>query len=341
MCTNFKAPVAEDGAVVVGRGLDYPALNGFQLCVTPIGMKRTALADSDGASTKRWTTQHGVVGLSVAGVEAVILDGMNTAGLSAHLLYMVGGFFHPADYRGDGSDVSQVELISYLLSSCASIEEVREELPHLNVWGWHAGLPFVPPVHIAVHDARSSIVIEFRPEGLVIVDNPTGVVTNSPYLDWHLLNLNNYVGISAHNPERQRVRPRVGGMDIHPLGVGWGLRGLPGDFTGPSRFVRAVMFNTLATTPKNGRDAEMLTLHILNTFDVPAGVVEEPGPGGSTLDEISYADTICNLTQLRYAYRALDDPTVYVVDLKDTDFTGSVSRFRDLSPTGDFTSIEI
>jgi choloylglycine hydrolase len=341
MCTNFKAPVAEDGAVVVGRGLDYPTVMDFQLCVIPIGMERLALVDQGAATPKQWVTQHGVVGLSAAGVDALILDGMNTAGLSAHLLYMVGGFFHPADYRGDGSDVSQVELASYLLSTCASIDEVREVLPALNVWGWRAGLPFTPPVHVALHDARASVVIEFRPEGLVVVDNPTGVVTNSPYLDWHLMNLNNYVGISAHNPERQRVRPRVGGMDIRALGVGWGLRGLPGDYSGPSRFVRAVMYNTLATTPRDSREAEMLALHILNTFDVPAGVVEEPGTGGSTLDEITYADTICNLTDLRYAYRALDDPTVYVVDLKNTDFTGDASRFRELSAKGDFTSIDI
>lgn len=366
MCTNFKAPIAEDGTVVVGRGLDYPALMGFQICVIPRDLERTALADPESPGGKAWTTQHGVVGISVAGVEAVILDGMNTAGLSAHLLYMVGGFFHPAEYRGDGSDVSQIELACYLLTTCASVAEVREVLPQINVWGWRAGLPFTPPVHVAVYDREESVVLEFRPEGLVIVDNPTGVVTNSPYLDWHLTNLNNYVGMTAHNPERQRLRPRVGamdvraiglsdylpdlaqrlrprvgGMDIRALGVGWGLRGLPGDFTGPSRFVRAVMFNSLAATPKDSREAEMLTLHILNTFDVPAGVVEEPGPGGVEVDEVTYADTICNLSDLRYSYRALDDPTVYVIDLKETDFTGGASRFRDISARGDFTPVSI
>ncbi|MGA1701643.1 MAG: linear amide C-N hydrolase [Candidatus Nanopelagicales bacterium] len=341
MCTNFKAPIAEDGTVVVGRSLDYPALMGFQICVIPRGQERSALVDPDKPAGKAWTTQHGVVGVSLANVDAFILDGMNDAGLSAHVLYMVGGFFHPAKFRGDGSDVSQAELVTYLLTTCASVAEVREMLPQINVWGFRAGLPFTPPVHLAVHDREESVVVEFRPEGVVIVDNPTAVATNSPFLDWHLTNLHNYVGISAHNPERQRVRERVGGLDIRALGVGWGLRGLPGDFTGPSRFVRAVMFNSLATTPKDGREAEMLTLHILNTFDVPAGVVEEPGPGGMEIEEVTYADTICNLTDLRYSYRALDDPTVYVVDLKGTDFSGGASRFRDISARGEFTPISV
>lgn len=49
MCTNFKNPIAEDGTVVVGRSLDYPALMGFQLCVIPRGMQRNARAGDVGA----------------------------------------------------------------------------------------------------------------------------------------------------------------------------------------------------------------------------------------------------------------------------------------------------
>lgn len=339
MCTNFKVPIAEDGSVVVGRSLDYPATMAFQLCVMPKGVRRSAKAGEGITDTKTWVTRHGVVGLSVYGADAAIIDGMNDAGLSAHLLYMVGGFFHVAEFKGDGSDVSQLELASYLLSTCATIDDVRAELAQLNVWGWDAGMPFVPPVHVLVHDRTGSAAIEFRPEGMTIVDNPTSVGTNSPYLDWHLLNLHNYVGFSRENPLPQRVRPRVGGMNIRALGVGWGLRGIPGDYSGPSRFVRAIALLTLSTTPRDAREAEMLALHVLNTFDVPPGVVHEPGPGHLALNEVTYADTIANLTDLRYAYRALDDPAVYVVDLKETDFTGPESRFRDLSPSGNFTEI--
>jgi choloylglycine hydrolase len=311
------------------------------LCVIPRGLARQAAGPRDGATTKRWTPQHGVVGLSIKGNDGTIFDGMNDAGLSAHVLYMVGGFFHAPEFQGDGTDVSQAELAAYLLSTCATIDEVRGALDGINVWGWDAGLPFVPPVHLLVHDRSGSAAIEFRPEGVVVIDNPTGVATNSPYLEWHLLNLNNFVGFSAENPTAQRVRPRVGGLNIRPLGVGWGLRGLPGDYTGPSRFVRAVALLTLATTPRDAREAEMLALHVLNTFDVPAGVVREPGPHHSMIDEVTYADTIANLTDLRYAYRALDDPAVYVVDLTQTDFTGESPRFRDLSATGDFLSITV
>lgn len=341
MCTNFKTPVAEDGSVVVGRSLDYPPDLGFSLCVIPRDLARVARAADDSAPTKMWTTRHGVVGLAVTGNDAAMIDGMNTAGLSAHLLYMVGGFFHAAQFRGDGTDVSQLELVSYLLSTCATIAEVRSALDEVNVWGWDGGMPFTPPVHVLVHDRDGSAAIEFQPDGMVVLDNPTSVGTNSPYLEWHLLNLHNYVGFSSANPQGQRVRPRVGGMNIRPLGVGWGMRGIPGDYTGPSRFVRAIALTTLAETPRDGHDAEMLTLHVLNTFDVPPGVVKEPGPDHSVVNEVTYADTIANLTDLRYAYRALDDPTVYVVNLNTTNFNEGACRFRELSATGDFTEVTV
>lgn len=141
MCTNFKTPIAEDGTVVVGRSVDYPALMGFQLCVIPSGLARVARADAGVVKSKKWTTLHGVVGLSIAGNDAAIFDGMNDAGLSAHALYMVGGFFHTPEFKGDGTDVSQTELASYLLSTCATIDEVRAVLEETNVWGWNGACP--------------------------------------------------------------------------------------------------------------------------------------------------------------------------------------------------------
>jgi penicillin V acylase-like amidase (Ntn superfamily) len=37
---------------------------------------------------------------------------------------------------------------------------------------------------------------------MVIFDNPIGVATNSPHLDWHLLNLRNYLTLQVENLSR-------------------------------------------------------------------------------------------------------------------------------------------
>ena len=94
-----------------------------------------------------------------------------------------------------------------------------------------------------------SIVIEYVGGKLNVFDDPLGVVTNSPSFDWHMANLRNYVNFSMTN-----VPPvKLGSVKLEPFGQGSGMLGLPGDFTPPSRFVRAVAFSQSVFPSKTGR----------------------------------------------------------------------------------------
>ncbi|GAB2818044.1 choloylglycine hydrolase family protein [Alpinimonas psychrophila] len=335
MCTNFKTPTAIDGTVTVGRSLEFPTLLPTSLAVLPSNHAGASVVPVGHNSALTWTASYGVVGLAAFGNAQWMLDGMNTAGLSGHLLYMPG-FCTYAPAKDDATDVSEVDLLAFLLGTCGSVAEVKEAVKSVNVWGYDPGMGFAPPSHFLFHDTTSSIAIEFRPEGMSVVDNPTGVATNSPFLDWHLVNVNNYVGFSAtvDGPTQ------IGGQTFKALGQGEGVRGMPGDYTPPSRFIRALSLVQLADQPKTSTEAEQLALHILNTFDIPAGLIKEPGANGEIIDSITVWDAIANLSELRYAYRTHSDPTVYVVDLKTTDFTAS-ARTVELSWAGDFTSVTV
>ena len=64
------------------------------------------------------------------------------------------------------------------------------------------GFGSAPASHLILHDAGgASAVIEWRDGYMVISDNPIWVATNSPHLDWHLLNLRNYLTLRAKNPD--------------------------------------------------------------------------------------------------------------------------------------------
>lgn len=325
MCTNFKMKQAADGTVVVGRTMEFPAGMPWVIGVLPIGYEGVSAVKGG----KTWTAKYGAVGMGVGKAEWLD-DGMNTAGLSIHGLYMPGHCTY-AKATGTDADITQLDLGAYLLGTCATVNDVRAALDGLNVIGLDPGMGLVPPVHLFVHDATSSIAIEFPPEGMSIVDNPSGVGTNAPFLDWHLTNLDTYAGISGFSP----APVTENGMTIAPFGQGAGLRGLPGDLTPPSRFVRAFAYVALSEQPQTTRDAEMSALHILNNFDIPVGLVREAGPNGTTSDEVTDWLTISNLTQGRYSYRTFDDPTVYVIDLKATDF--SSTRVVQLPSMGEFT----
>jgi choloylglycine hydrolase len=334
MCMTFKLPEAEDGTVVVARSMEFPMGMPTQLAVLPSDFAGTG-STGDGESAKRWTATHGVVGMGLFGRPDWLVDGVNTAGVSAHALYMPGGYCTFRDPRGDGSDLSQLDLIAFLLGTCATLDEVKAAIASSNLIGIDPGMGFVPPVHCLVHDTTGSLAIELRADGTRVVDNPVGIATNAPFLEWHLTNLNNYVGVSAENPTDEVV----GDLTLSPLGQGGGLRGIPADYTPTARFVRLFSVLRLLDRAVDGAAAELLALHVCNAFDIPKGAIVEH-MGDSLVPEVTVWDVVLNLSTPRYAYRMIDNPETYVVDLASVDFS-LPARLQDLRTEGAFTAIEV
>ncbi len=333
MCMTFKLPAAQDGTVVVGRSMEFPVGMPTQLAVLPADHAGTGSVDGRAPCT--WTAAHGVVGMGVFGRPDWLVDGINQRGLSAHLLYMPGGYCTYRTPRGDGSDLSELDLAAFLLGTCGDIADVKAALAGVNIVGTDPGMGFVPPVHCLVHDTTGSVAIELHPDGTRVVDNPVGVATNAPYLDWHLVNLGNYLGLSAENPPDEMV----GGLSLSSLGQGEGLRGVPADYTPTSRFVRLCAVLHLLDRAVDATAAERLALHVCNAFDIPQGVIKER-VGASLVPEVTLWDAVLNLSTPRYAYRMVDNPETYVVDLATVDFTGP-ARLQDLRAQGSFTPLEV
>jgi choloylglycine hydrolase len=326
---------ATDGSVVVGRSMEFPMGIPTALGVLPMGYAGKGATPAGKTSALDWVATQGIVGMAAFGNPQWLTDGMNTAGVSMHALYMPNGFCAYATYKGDGTDLCEIDVIAFLLGTCASVDEVRVAAASMNVWGMDPGLGFAPPLHFLVHDATASIAIEFHDEGIRIVENPTGVGANSPYLDWHLTNLNNYVGVQS----TARKPIEVLGEKLAPFGQGNGLLGLPGDYTSPSRFVRAAAMVALSTVPVDSLASEIQTLHVLNAFDIPNGIIQEES-GGKLVDEVTVWATISNLSKLRYSYRTNGDPGVYSIELADVDFA-KPARTVPMSWNGAFTPVKI
>ncbi len=94
------------------------------------------------------------------------------------------------------------------------------------------------PFHSKIADATgASRVLELINDGVLHVHEPiVGVITNSPTYDRHVTNLRNHLGLT----QATAAAVTIGDTTLTPLGGGSGLLGLPGDFTPPSRFIRAV-----------------------------------------------------------------------------------------------------
>jgi choloylglycine hydrolase len=154
------------------------------------------------------------------------------------------------------------------------------------------------------------VVIEPLDKSLKIYDNPLGVVTNAPTFDWHMTNLRNYVNLTVDN-----VPPiDLGGIKLAQFGQGSGLRGLPGDFTPPSRFVRAVAFSQSALPSDTAAQAVLQVFHILNNFDIPYGAVRDL-EGGRIHAESTTWTSASDLKNLRWYFRTYGDQSIHSVDV--------------------------
>jgi choloylglycine hydrolase len=315
--------------------MEFPNLMGAKITVLPRGFVGAGIAPS--GTGKTWTSKYGVVGVDAFGQPGWLTDGTNEKGVYAGLLYMPGFCDYPApDGKDPAACMSIVNTVAYLLGTCASVAEAAAALSEVTVWPWTVeGFGNAPSSHLILHDASgASAVIEWRDGEMVIFDNPIGVATNSPHLDWHLLNLRNYLTLQPLNPDPVTIE----GVEIPILGQGSGMRGLPADGSGPARFLRAVAYVATLRPVPDGAELEKSALHVLNNFDIPFGLVRaSDSPEG---DDHTLWSTISNLTDRRYVIRGYDNPTPQVIDLGSTDFTPGDPRQVPLS-TGGFAALTV
>ena len=139
------------------------------------------------------------------------------------------------------------------------------------------------------------------------------MITNSPGFDWHMTNLRNYVNFSFKN----HPPVKLGSVRLEPFGQGSGMLGMPGDFTPPSRFVRAVAFSQSVLQPKTGDDAVLTAFHVLNNFDIPKGATREAQKDehGNILADYTFWTAASDLKTKRYFFRTYDDSAIRMVDL--------------------------
>ncbi|MFW5488913.1 MAG: linear amide C-N hydrolase [Desulfovibrio sp.] len=310
-CTGITLH-AKDGSIVRGRTGEFGTPLNIRLIVIPKGIAMDGGA-INGAKPKSWTTKYSMVGVNAHGKSAA-LDGLNDAGLSVAAFYFPDYAEYPeVSAADDGNVVSPLYFVNYLLTHCATVDEVRKAAGHIKVAGaklkdWGG---IVPPFHwIATDSSGGSIVIEPVGGKLVIHENPLGVITNSPTFDWHMTNLRNFIYLNPLN-----VPPvKLDKIEFKQLGQGTGLGGMPGDFTPPSRFVRAAVFSQSLFPVATATEAMLQAFHILNQFDIPqgasVGMVDDKREA-----DITQATVVADLKNLKYYVTNYYSRRIKMVDL--------------------------
>lgn len=315
-CTGL-ALTGADGSYVSGRTVEF----GLQLDLNAIFVPRDYAFHGtrpDGSKGMPYSTKYAIMGVNTFG-DATVVDGLNEKGLAVALFYFPGfaKYSDPTPQNKDNS-LSPTEFNQWILSQFATVDEVKAGLDEVAIVPTiPAGWPVLPPVHYVVYDTNgNSVVIEPIDGKLVVHDNPLGVVTNSPPFDWHMTNLSNYVNLSPLGTSPKDVD----GVEIQSYSTGSGLGGLPGDFTAPSRFVRAAVFSASSVQPTDSVDGAKKVLHLLNQFDIPRGAVRTPEAKGKPQIEWTLATVARDPKTLTFYFKTYDNQNLRKINMAAFDW---------------------
>jgi len=312
-CTGIKLK-ADDGTFVHARTLEFATNLKSDVIVVPRGYARIGTTP-DGKAGIKWTAKYASVGANGSG-QPYIFDGLNEKGLAAGLFYFPTSAGYNAYTPSDAPNtLAPWQLGSWILENFASVDELKSNINKVVVpavvfkdWG------IAPEVHYAVQDSSGRcVVIEYVGGKLQWHDNELGVLTNSPAFDWHITNLRNYLNFSVTNAPPVKL----GALTLNPFGQGSGMLGMPGDFTPPSRFVRAVAFTQSAFPCKTNDEVILQAFHILNNFDIPRGSTREQGidSQGNEMADYTQWTSAKDLKAQRFYFRTFQDSQIRMVEL--------------------------
>lgn len=285
-CTDIQLKT-NDGAIIVGRTMEFGYNLDDQLVIEHKGSKHTSTSPYNNALT--WVSKYDFAGLAPQKNIEVVYDGVNAKGLSIESLL----FPKYAKYQQPTASAKNVlalgDLVSWILGNFDDVKSVRKALDKITVWSpiYAAFNNQIPPLHFVIHDRYGkSLVVEYQDGKLHMYNNQIGVMTNSPYYAAQLKNLEKYNNLSPYNAKHSTI-----------VGQGSGSLGLPGDYTSPSRFVKVDFLLKSADPVINAASGVNLAMHVLNNVDIPLGVVRDKVGDNVISDQTEWSE-IKDLTNM-------------------------------------------
>lgn len=325
-CTGISL-TAQDGSRVVARTVEWaatPMQCGY--VVAPRGHVHQSYTPS-GQNGLTYKSVYGYVGIYTE-YEPFVVEGVNEAGLSAGLFFFPQyGEYAPYNQANDAKTLCDMQFVSWVLSGFSTIDQVMDAINDIDLVTLNHK---IGAVHwrIAQPDGRM-VVLEVVGGVPHFYENTLGVITNAPGFNWHMTNLNNYINLQPGSAPDNTIAK---GITLMPLGHGSGMLGLPGDFTSPSRFVRATFFQTTAPMWATGFDTVVQAFHILNNFDIPIGSQHTKADMPKGLPSATQFTAVTDQTAMKLYYRTVWNSNIRCIDLMSIDFSKIKFQSHPLDP---------
>lgn len=325
-CTGIVRK-AQDGSAVYARTLEF-GFDELETQLTFIPRKIECGKSSPDQKKMPWSQKYASIGFTVIDTPFFV-DGMNEKGLACGAFYFPG-YAGYEEYNPQFADktVSNLSLPLWILGNFSSVKEAIEGIKQIHVVGEvYQKWGYIPQTHfIIVDQSGESTVIEYVESQLQIYPSTLRVITNAPSYSWHETNARNYIGLTALN----KPSLNIDGTELSQFGQGSGALGLPGDFTPPSRFIRAGFLNAVVFNTPNSYEEILTAFKILNQFDIPKGAIREVIEG-KTLCDVTQWTSASDLSAKKYYFCTQYSRRVRCVDFSKMNLQGEKILHMDIN----------
>ncbi|CRH18610.1 choloylglycine hydrolase family protein [Carnobacterium maltaromaticum] len=306
MCTSIFLET-KDNKHLLARTMDFSFPLDFDVVYLPKKNEWVSEADKEKHQSK-----YGMLGAGrLLGTSYFVADGVNEHGLAIAELYLPQKAVYQKELDSEKINLAPHEFITWALGEFKSISELKKELSKVNLLEVPAPLiDTVTPLHWILTDTTGNcMVIEPTGKMLHLKENPVGVMTNTPLLDWHIDNLSNYLNVRP----KQYEPTKFGKYTSHAFSQGTGTLGLPGGYTPPERFVRAAFFKEYIDQAGIEIEAVTNAVRILATVQIPKGIVVTDD---DKEDYSQYIGMMCNESKTYY-YTDYNNTRISQITLTD------------------------
>lgn len=310
MCTGVRFNDA-NGNMYFGRNLDWSVGYGQKIVVTPKGYRYHS------AFLGEMAPKYALIGMGIIEENVPLyFDCGNEAGLAIAGLNFPGYAQYASDAVEGKMNVAAYEFPLWVAMNFETVDEVEAALKNVAIVAKPINEKYpVSMLHWIIGDKTRSIVVEYTAAGMQIFHNDVDVLTNQPGYGWHKENLRNYMNITSPQPEKVTW----GKAELTAFGSGSLMRGLPGDFYSPSRFVRVAYYNT--HYPVKSTEEE----NVSRLFHTLAGVAMIDG--GAQMADGEFEKTVYtggfSAATKTYYWNTYDDPAIQKAALGDYDINSA------------------
>ena len=309
MCTGIRFTDAQ-GNLYFGRNLDWTEPFGQDVFVAQRGFAHPSFMG--GALTAKYAS----IGVAVAPDDCPLyFDAMNEEGLGVAGLNFPGyAAYAPAPIEGK-ANVPAYAFPLYIASQFKTVDEAEAALPGVAI----VAKPFndrygVSLLHWLIGDAQRSIVVEYQEDGMHVYRDDLDVLTNQPAFPYHHENVRSYLACTPEYPSSVTWAAD----ELAPYGSGAGMRGIPGDYYSPSRFVRAAYLN--AHYPAQTGEADNVT-RLFKTLGGVSMIKGAAEVADGSPEYTVYSGGYSAATKTYY-YSTYDDPALQAFSLEKSGVEG-------------------